>query len=312
MGPAAVPDALGALARRLPRHVRLGTSSWSFPGWNGLVYDREAAPARLAREGLAAYGRHPLLRTVGIDRTFYAPLPAEAFAAYAAAVPEDFRFLVKAPAECTTPFVRDTRASNPRFLDARWTADEAVTPYVEGLGPRAGVLLFQFPPLGPAIIREPERFAARLAGFLAALPRGARYAVELRDRALLCPDYAQALSASGAGHCLNVHPRMPRPAEQREVAGAAAAGPLVIRWMLHAGLSYEQARSRYAPFSRLVDEAPEVRAELAGLCADESRNGREVIVVANNKAEGSAPLTVFKLAAAIAEGLEAAGAGPGR
>ena len=111
--------------------------------------------------------------------------------------------------------------------------------------------------------------------------------------------------AGGAGHCLNVHPRMPPVSEQRAAAGEAAAGPLVVRWMLHAGLGYEQARGRYAPFSRLVDEASTVRAELAGLCVAGSQSGREVIVVANNKAEGSAPLTVFKLATEIAERLEA-------
>ena len=77
---------------RLPTDLRLGTSSWSFPGWTGLVYAREAGPEMLARQGLPAYARHPLLRTVGVDRTFYGPVPAETFAAWAAAVPEDFRF----------------------------------------------------------------------------------------------------------------------------------------------------------------------------------------------------------------------------
>jgi hypothetical protein len=26
------------LARQVPEHVRFGTSSWTFPGWAGLVY----------------------------------------------------------------------------------------------------------------------------------------------------------------------------------------------------------------------------------------------------------------------------------
>jgi hypothetical protein len=38
----------------LMRRLYLGTSSWTLPGWKGLVYDREATPARLSREGLAA------------------------------------------------------------------------------------------------------------------------------------------------------------------------------------------------------------------------------------------------------------------
>ena len=56
------------LAARLPVGVRFGTSSWSFPGWKGLVYSRRTTTAMLAREGLVEYARHPLLKTVGIDR----------------------------------------------------------------------------------------------------------------------------------------------------------------------------------------------------------------------------------------------------
>src|SRR5512135_3008193 len=72
--PAPTTEALRALGGRLPRDVRFGTSSWSFPGWTGLVYAREAGPDLLAREGLPAYARHPLFRTVGVDRTFYGPV----------------------------------------------------------------------------------------------------------------------------------------------------------------------------------------------------------------------------------------------
>ena len=54
------------LAAQLPPGVRLGTSSWAFPGWAGLVYDGDYAEAKLAREGLAAYAAHPFLRSVGI------------------------------------------------------------------------------------------------------------------------------------------------------------------------------------------------------------------------------------------------------
>src|SRR5262245_28797051 len=74
VGSVAVPPALADVARRLPRSVRLGTSSWSFPGWQGIVYDRSASETQLARHGLAAYARHPLLRAVGVDRTYYAPI----------------------------------------------------------------------------------------------------------------------------------------------------------------------------------------------------------------------------------------------
>ena len=50
------------LAARLPSALRLGTMSWSFPGWRGLVYGRDVPEGALAGLGLTAYARHPLLR----------------------------------------------------------------------------------------------------------------------------------------------------------------------------------------------------------------------------------------------------------
>jgi uncharacterized protein YecE (DUF72 family) len=301
VGPAAVTDALRDLAAALPAGVRLGTSSWSFPGWEGLVYDRRATAAHLARHGLAAYACHPLLRAVGIDRTYYAPLPASDFATYASAVPQGFRFLVKAASACTDPLLRQDRGAaagpNPRFLDAAFAAGEIVAPYVEGLGHRAGALVFQFPPLGEAWTQEPARFADALARFLARLPVGPTYAVELRDRALIGAPYVAALCQGGAVHGYAAHPRMPSVAEQRAVIGRSVT--LVGRWMLHAGLGYEAARERYAPFSRLVDEDPETRGAFAALCREQVENGGTALVTANNKAEGSAPETVVRLARRI-------------
>ncbi len=299
-------DELVRLAGRVPSGLRLGTSSWSFPGWHGIVWADEASSATLARRGLPAYARHPLLRAVGVDRTFYAPVETSVLRAYADGVPDDFRFVVKAPAAVTSPYKlgggRGAREANPDWLDAALATDVAVAPFVEGLGAKAGALVLQFPPLGRAA-REPERFADRLHEFLERLPRGPVYAVELRDRELVGDAYRDAVRTAGATHCVSVHPRMPSPDVQ---AGLVALdGPLVVRWMLGAGLEYDDAKERYAPFDRLVDEAPETRESLAGLALETLGAGREVIVIANNKAEGSAPLTVFRLAGRVVERLDA-------
>ena len=80
-----------ALAARLPSTVAFGTSSWAFPGWAGLVYPAGLSSAALSREGLRHYVRHPLLRTVGVDRSYYAPIPLDDLRAYADQVPDDFR-----------------------------------------------------------------------------------------------------------------------------------------------------------------------------------------------------------------------------
>jgi len=301
--PAAADAETVALARALPAAIRLGTSSWSFPGWTGLVYAGRAgkpeSEQRLARAGLAAYAACPLFRTVSLDRTFYAPLPADAFAAYAAQVPDDFRFVVKAPAAFTDPVLRGgTGRDNPSFLDGGAAAAAFVRPAVEGLAGKVGALVFQFPPLG-RVARAPERLAARIAAFVAVLPRGPCYAIEFRDPQCLLPGGARILADAGAVPCLAVHARMPPVAEQVERLGGLPSGTLVVRWNLHAGMAYDEAKQHYFPFDRLVDEDRESRAALADLAAARAARGAEVLITINNKAEGSAPLSVKALARRI-------------
>ena len=313
--PADVIDEVRRLGRSLPAAIHLGTSSWSFPGWTGLVFAlRNGKPATeqvLARHGLPAYAAHPLLRTVSLDRTFYAPLTREEFAAYAAQVPETFRFVIKAPAAFTDPALRKPGSGapardNPTFLDAAAAAAAFVEPAVAGLGPKAGPLVFQFPPLGRRVTADVPRITARIAAFMAVLrgrtPRSVTLAVEVRDPELACSSFAAGLRDSGAVPCLAVHARMPPVAEQAAALGLDRDDchvPLVARWNLHAGHRYEEAKQAYFPFNRLIQEDPPTRTTLASLAARAAAHGRDVFITINNKAEGSAPCSVEKLAGAI-------------
>jgi len=303
VGPAAVSPELERTAGRLPAGLRLGTSSWSFPGWRSIVYDREASEDVLAREGLAAYAAHPLLRTVSVDRAFYRPVDREQFRAWAAEVPEDFRFLVKADRQITSPQDPEGgsgRSPNPRFLNAAYASAEIVRPMVEGLGSRLGGLIFQFPPIPPNLVGGPAAFLERLGSFLASLPKSCLYAVELRTPAFLGERYAQLLETNGAAHCYNVHPAMTPLARQLAIVRPYQQPALVVRWMLGHGQEYGSAKDRYHPFDRLVDEDQATREVVARAVLDVSLAERDAYVIANNKAEGSAPLTVFRLAERIA------------
>ena len=302
VGTAALPAELTPLVAALPGGLRCGTSSWSFPGWAGIVWAQRAGEQLLAREGLRAYARHPLLHAVGLDKTFYAPLPPEELRRLAEQVPAGFRFVVKAHAALTTPIDRQSRnvAVTPdvdRFLDAEYALERVVRPAVQGLGERLGALLFQFPPLGLPYSREPQRFVDALGTFLGALPRGPQYAVELRNPELLGPEYTDALARNGATHCFNVHPRMPPLPEQAAKLGEGAwlSGTVVVRWMLHPGQDYEAARERYFPFDRIVDPDAVNRGHIAELLGTVLGRGNETIVIANNKAEGCAPLSLYGL-----------------
>jgi uncharacterized protein YecE (DUF72 family) len=69
------------------RYVRLGTSSWAYEGWQGLVYQRAYTKSRFSQDALAEYAGYEmdgilLFRTVGIDHSFYRPASAAQLAHY--------------------------------------------------------------------------------------------------------------------------------------------------------------------------------------------------------------------------------------
>jgi uncharacterized protein YecE (DUF72 family) len=304
-------NALQTLAASMSSRTHIGTSSWSYTGWAGIVYDDAYSEQTLARHGLPAYAQHPLLRTVGIDRTFYAPIAESEFRSYAKQVETaspDFRFLVKAPMLFTGPRLRSDDgvwSDNEAFLDAALAIAQFVLPATQGLGIHCGPLVFQFPPLGPRFTRAPAKFADRLAEFLIALPKlssDAVYAVEIRDPELLTEDYLAALCAGGATHCIAIHARMPSAIEQsRFWRESGNRMPLVIRWSLHSGLNYEEAKERYRPFNALVDEDPQGREQVAKLIAESEETKVASFIIVNNKAEGSSPLSIRKLVERLAE-----------
>jgi uncharacterized protein YecE (DUF72 family) len=324
VAPAPVSPASARIAAALGPRVRLGTSSWSFPGWRGFVYAERAPASEIASRGLAAYAHQPLHATVGLDRAFYETPSVEALQALAAQVPVNFRFMVKAHQACTRPFLQpdgSTRgdvatarlhgAGNPRFLDATWATEAVIGPIVEGLGSSCGPILFQFAhlPVGKGeTIASEGALLDRLDAFLAKLPKGPRYAVELRNDAMLrgasCRRFAQLLRTHAAIPGIGLIPSMPSASRQAIALCEAGLDPalqpvLLVRWLLGHGLGYEEARGAYEPFDRLAAPDVAARHEIATLVAACQASGGEAFVIVNNKAEGSAPRSIPPLAESI-------------
>jgi uncharacterized protein YecE (DUF72 family) len=294
------------IAARLPANVRFGTSTWSFPDWAGIVYSRRASVTELAREGLAEYARHPLLTTVGIDRSYYAPIPREDLLRYASLLPAGFPCCAKAP-EAVTSAAQPARAKgatrgpNPNFLNPRPFVDEMLEPFADVFREHTGPFVFQFPPAPASLSPRPREFAEKLDRFLGALPVAFRYAVELRDASLLTPEYRSVLSRHGAAHVLNYVTAMPMPVEQAETVPIEAAPFAVIRLLLPPGTRYAERGQALKPFARLTDPDDDMRAQVVALARRAVAASIPVSVLVNNKAEGCAPLTIRALAELMAD-----------
>jgi len=344
--PLARGDAAGALAERytrlrpiaaaLPPGVRFGTSSWSFPGWKGLVYSGKHTSTQLARDGLREYAQHPLLTTVGVDRSYYARVPDEDFRRYADQLPDGFPCCCKAPARVTSALKpeRGSTEPNPDFLSAERFIDDLLEPVGRVFRAHAGPFILQFPPLlrtstrtyghdrarvacGARSARSPEGtsppprlcieglrrsgldravFIDGLDRFLGRLPRDFQYAVEVRDRTLLGPDYAQVLSRHGAAHVYNAWTAMPLPGEQATHVPLDAMPFVMVRLLLRPGATYEKQREAFAPFARLVAPDEAMRDQVVDLVGRAVARAIPAYVLVNNKAEGSSPLTIEGLA----------------
>jgi uncharacterized protein YecE (DUF72 family) len=314
VAPMPADPALVELASALSPNLRLGTSSWSYPGWANLVWDGEYAEAVLSKNGLSALAQHPLFRTVSLDRNFYRALTASQYARYAAMVPADFRFVVKAPSLVTDATVRDESGRgtqvNPVFLNSEIATQEFVQPALDGLGDRIGALVFQLSPIPSQLLADQPALLTRLGEMLEALPGlkqvapDAVIAVEVRDPQLLCPAFADMLRSVGATFCMGLHAKMPPIEDQLPMLRALWPGPLVCRWNLHrrhGRFGYEDAEKLYGPFDKIVDPDPETRAALAKVIAGTTRAGQNAFVTVSNNAEGCAPLTIASLARDIVE-----------
>ncbi len=289
------------LMAQVPEHVHFGTSSWSFPGWAGIVYAGEPTEKDLADRGLEEYTRHPLFSAVGIDRSYYAPLAAETVQRYAAQLPPRFPCVLKAFSEITSRVHPRTRDPNPHFFDLDACKRDVVEPLIENFQTHIGALVFELMPIRDRELPKPQVFEDELFQFLSGLPKGLPYAVELRNRELFTHRYLEVLNEVGAGHVLNYWERMPSIGRQLEVPNVLSAPFVVSRLLIPPGQRYADTKRKFAPFNRIVEAQPAMRADIVKLTEACALLGKTLLVIVNNKAEGSSPLTVRALAEAIVE-----------
>jgi len=155
-----------------------GTSGYSYKEWKGDFY-----PADLKAADMLGYYAERL-KTVEINNTFYRMPKSSVVASWAAQVPADFSFVIKATQRIT---------HRARLKDCGETLE-----YLHGalsqLGDKRGPTLFQLPPNFKAD-------HARLESFLADLPAGTQPAFEFRHASWQDATTERLLQRAGAALC---------------------------------------------------------------------------------------------------------------
>jgi uncharacterized protein YecE (DUF72 family) len=250
---------------------------------------------------LEEYAAFPLFRTVGIDSSFYAPPTDEVLASYAERLPPGFPCVSKVWNQLTVQTFSKAQDKaragqvNPDFLNPDLFLEAVYEPYQRDFADHAGPFVFEFQAIGRAAGVTAEHFATRLDEFFSALPREGRYAVELRNPEFLTPMYFAVLREHGVAHVFNSWTRMPPIGDQLDLPGAIAAPFIVARALLQQGRTYDEAVDAFAPYDRIQDPSPALRRDLLRLIETAVRTRIPAYLLVNNRAEGSAPLTIAEV-----------------
>lgn len=166
----------------------VGTSGFAYPAWAPRFYP----PGLRADALLPAYAAR--LPAVELNNTFYATPTAARVAAWTAAVPQDFRFSVKAQrGGSMLALLRDPAEALARLL-----------PPYRVFGDRLGTVLFRVP--APV-----ERDDTALARLLDAWPRDVPLTMEFQDASWQVDEVHDALRAAGVALCITELPPGPDP-----------------------------------------------------------------------------------------------------
>lgn len=157
----------------------VGTSGYAYKPWKGPFY-----PSDLPDKQMLPYYAERF-RSVEINNTFYRMPKTSVVEAWAAEVPEGFRFVLKASQRITHIKRLKDCAEPVQFL----------VHAADALGPKLGALLFQTPP-------NLKLDLPRLEAFVALLPRDKRCAFEFRNASWFDEAVYALLRAHGAALAL--------------------------------------------------------------------------------------------------------------
>jgi len=299
-------DQMQQRARQLATQgVFIGTSSWKYEGWRGTLYDDaryvyrgKFAKTRFERLCLAEYAE--VFKTVCVDAAYYSFPRREYLEGLGDQVPDDFRFGLKVTDEITTRkfpnlerFGAKAGQPNRDFLNADLFATAFLKP-CDYIRPKIGVLMFEFSRFYPSDYEHGRDFLADLDSFLAKLPKGWPYAIEMRNKGWLVPDYFACLARHGVTHVFNSWDAMPPVNEQMALPGSRTNPELVAaRFLLKPGRKYEDAVKTFQPYDQTKEVNDEARQAGRELIKEGKQSPKKkTLIFVNNRLEGNALNTI--------------------
>ncbi len=282
----------------MPGQLHIGTCSWKYPSWEGLVYDSKK-PENFLAEYSKKYG------SVEIDQWFWSlfgidkvVLPkAEVVQGYVDSVPDDFRFVIKAPNSLSLTHLYKAQTSgklveNPHFLSSKLY--ETFLDSLSVMHTRIGAISLQFEYLNKLKMESPQLFLEQFVNFINAIDKSIPLCIEIRNPNFLNTNYFQFLSEHAIGHTFCQGYYMPDIQEVFNNFSTLLKGTSIIRLLGKDRGAIEKTTGKI--WDKVVDpqdsEIPGI-ARLVRKMVDQA--GMDIYLNVNNHYEGSAPVTIEKL-----------------
>jgi uncharacterized protein YecE (DUF72 family) len=284
-------------------NIYIGTCSWKYDSWRGLVYSDSAD-----LNYLAEYSRK--FNTVEIDQWFWSlfpagkvvlPIPA-VVQEYAQAVPRNFKFTVKLPNSLAlTHYYRKDKTKglqvNPFFLST-----DLYNRFIDILTPlqqHIGVLMLQFEYLNKQKMPTQQEFLGKLERFLNQIDRRKfMLAIEIRNPNYLNVTYFKFLKILKLSHVFLEGYYMPAVADIYSQFAEKLISPVVIR--LHGPDRNSIEEKSGGSWNKIIEPRNKEISRITEIIANLKARKLDVYVNVNNHYEGSAPLTIEKIRQKIA------------
>ncbi len=272
------------------------------------VWRGKFAKSRFEKNCLSEYAE--VFKTVCVDAAYYT-FPSLAYlAGLAAQVPADFQFGFKVTDEITLKkypnlprFGQRAGKPNDHYLNAELFERGFLQP-CESIRTHVGILIFEFSRFYSTDYEHGREFVADLDAFLAKLPRGWPYAIEMRNKHWLKQEYFDCLTRHNVTHVYNSWTEMPPVGEQMAMPGNETNPALIAaRFLLKPGRKYEDAVKSFEPYDKTREVNDEARQAGTRLIKEgKAKVSRKTFIFVNNRLEGNALQTIHAMLEATAPG----------
>ena len=271
--------------------MRIGTCSWKYDSWKGLVY-----PDFGEFDYLEEYSKQ--YNTVEIDQWFWSLNKGKAYLPkpnvveeYNKVTPNDFKFTIKMPNSLTLTHPYKSTTPNPYFLSLEFMQSfiHSINPILE----KVGVLMFQFEYLNKQKMNSLTEFLDKFQKFRDTIDKSIPIGIEIRNPNYLKKEYFQFLKENNIAHVFLQGYYMPNITDVFNDFKEFLTDTTVLR--LHGsdrkGIEAETKNIWNSIIQPKDDELKEIIEMINSLNSIDSN----LYLNANNHYEGSAPLTIKKI-----------------